>query len=514
MSKANMIVPAQFDFSGGLNLDPTPENIEDNEAQELVNFDVTDKGLIKRAGIALRGTLPGVIGTSWITGQGIDLVNNVIALYANAADGKIYRSIDGGVNWVECLSGGFSFGTNISKMLMYNNSMVFATPVGGGGGVYAGAINGTSIPFIASSPAGITGAITLDRFFIYNAGTQVVRYSEPGNFSSWPAANTFVVGGNGHDGDYIQCLLDYKDKLVIIKQRTIWVLHMTGTPINWTLRKVFQGFGCNGLNSAMVIDDWIYFIGQFGIYRTNLSDMQKLSDPLDEAFVRRRYPGALVSMNFAPIWVWDVVVPYRDKIIFAFSPTGPEDVSVPQRIFVFHTKSETWSEYYFIGSQFPANTHRITTAIEVRNTRTSASGNLWPHGVYFTNSVDNKVYRMGSDLAKTDVIGPFACTAKSKTFDFDDIGSMKKIPYAFADVDLDALATINVSYSEGVSGLPTTGLASTKSAPIKFKGPGYVRKTFMYFVISATGAADVTLRKFGFNIRVPRPVGIKSHDYV
>lgn len=499
-----MILPVESDLSGGLNLSPYLERLKDNEASLLTNFDLINGAAVKRPGITLRST-PAAMGggLAYLMGQ-FHFPYSYSQILALANNGKVYRSSDGCLTWTEVLNSVGAVSLNITAPIGESYQSAFQTVSLTSGYWYITTANATNV---VGSPGGFFGAIVLDRLFSWNPTTQAVRYTDAGNFGSWPAANTFFVGALGLDGDTIVRMWNYKDRLVIFKKRSIWVLNMTGTPVNWTLRRIFKEVGGTSIYGFTQVDDWIYFIGQYGFFRTNLSEVQNISDPLFQTLRQRKSPGS-TTISFDTYLTFDCCASHLNRVIFSVTPTG---VYAPtKRVFVFHVDTETWTEYDISS----ATAGVPVSMLAVEDTRGGAvTDDSYPRGIYFTDNADERFYLFSEANTKTDAISEITCTAQTKKYTFDEVSGFKKIPYSFFDAEIGSSIQAVVQQNGITVSTIAAAAGSGVSESFKTPGPGYVKRVVTKLIFTNPGAGanrDVVLKSIGFNLRVPRPTGIKQ----
>jgi hypothetical protein len=506
MSISREIVPVEFGFDGGLNLSPYSERIADNEASEIVNFDIVDGALVKRPGIIQRGLGDIYAGaTGWyLIGQGYfaNSNNNLLAVGMN---NKLYHSTGGGLTWTELLDGGLSFSVASNKAIQYGVYLCFGSVITGFF-IYNVATQVASV--VASSPLGLTGDVVLDYFFVFNPSTQAVRYCEPGDITSWPVANTFSIAEDG-PADYIQGMVAYKDRLVIFRRYSIYVLNLSGTPANWQLRKLYDGVGANGAQSMKVHDDWIYFIGDNGIYRTNLSELQEISGPLKNK-MKDRDSGGATSSSFDPYLTYDAVAAYRNKV-YCFINFGIEQTG-GQELYVFHTDSETWTKYE--SEVFGSDTIKVTNPLVLRYVRNASNNdNAYPMGMYLSFLGEPRTHYIDDHINNQfdEVSDEYVCRVKTKAYTFEDVGSLKKIPYSFVDLEVGADVALEVKHNEvTVKSLPVGTFDGSRQS-LKIPGPGDVKRVQSELIFTSSGEdRNVVVKKMGHNLRVPRPVEVQQ----
>lgn len=510
MSISREIVPVDIEFSGGENISAYNERIADNEASLIYNMDVVDGVLVKRPGVVTRFPVGG--GTfCYIMGQAKN-IGGINWIFGNTASGKIYVTTDGGnTAWVEVLNsvGAVSLNVAAPKGKQYGGLFYFGSQNAAAWSVNLATGQAT---LVAGSPSGYFGDIILDRMFVWNPTTQIVRYSEAG-LGTWPASNSFAVGLDVF-GDPIQSMVNYKDRLVIFKKYSIWVLFMNGTPANWQLKRVFQTVGATSIYATKLVDDWIYFIAQHGIYRTNLSELQCLSDPLATFFKTRESHGTTNAPSDSAFNL-DAIEVFLNKVYCAVSVGGQVAPLGGTRMFVFHLDSETWTEYGVNNSFVAGANVNIISMLSVNDSKVHGVGadDYFPRGVYMSNATNSNVLLLTDSNAKIDPVGEYPCIVTTKAFQFDDVGSHKKIPYAYLDLVLGANVAIDYNFNGGANTNIPAGIGTLVAQTLKLRGPGYLKRVSLNLTFTSNGGSrDVVLKKAGFNLRVPRPIGIKQSE--
>lgn len=141
---------------------------------------------------------------------------------------------------------------------------------------FTGAANPT---IIAGSPNALHLEVHKDRLFAVSATTNYrLHFSDAATFTSWPGTNILDV--NANDGESVIAIKSLGDKLVIFKQRSIWVLYVTGSPVNWRLSLVTSLIGCVDFKSVVEINGLIYFLSNNGVYRTDGTIVELISQAI------------------------------------------------------------------------------------------------------------------------------------------------------------------------------------------------------------------------------------------
>lgn len=522
MSKTDgySFVPYKFDLSGGLNYRGR-ETVEDNEFVELENFEAINGRLVQRGGITLRSQASAfntksvrLIGQLHVPDTN---VRSIIASVFNTSgtEDKLYHSSDGGTNWTEILGpGGVGVTVQATRALQYQDTLYIPTM----DGIYTWTGSGNmTLPNNTLFSQG--GTVVLDRLFVFD--DRNVYYSDPGSLTTFPAANVFqILNANRNQYEQILAVVGYKDRVVVFTNNSVYVLFLTGTPTNWSLKILVTDVGATGPFAVDVVDDFIYFIGQHGVYRTNLSTVDELSVNFKDLFYGRASSGEAANPLYG---MEDSLAHYNNRILCSINFGGVEAInSAPRhRLFVFNTTDEIWSEWKpNIASSQSNNFKTIFSMLTVENTRGATSDTNAPLGIYIgSGEFDGRTYFYSDANAPQDAGANFDCFARSKNFDFDAPGELKKIPYGNLVALGDANSKIELALvaDDTVGSLVTVAAAGsmtgTKYGSHKYRGPGYCR-SFGYRIKASTpsGTPSVKTDLAGFSIvsRIPRPVQMKS----
>lgn len=508
MTSPNVLTPYMVRDFKGLNTYDRYNKLDDGEFTSLLNWDI-DKGcLVKRAGFDLRASAPAIFGGSGplrMIGHTY-LPASHSTILANGGNGKVAYSADGGATWTEALNiaGSVSMNVVATKGKMYADSLVFGTD--GAKAWYFDPATNKCTQLTAAPSEAYFGDIVLDRLFVFAPSTGIIRYSDPGSFTGWPAANSIQIGSTG-DGDELVSLVGYKDRLVIFKQKSIYILYMTGTPVNWQLKKFNDGIGCSGYYNTVIAEDYIYFVGHFGVYRTNLSTIEELSTKIFDKFQNRITQGNLAVGSFIRSHR-NGCITYRNNRLICFVNVDTVAGGTTFEWLIYNTRLDCWTQWVPDADKvcWPYN------FIHVENSNTGAAFDSMPLGLYFSENADTGKINHWSELnPKTDEGDEYWCSLTTKEFDFDsDQFEIKKIPYFFFNWSHGADSEIDVYYNGVLQFFVSEAVNAAKQ--YKVRGPGYVNK-LQVMLVSRTGAGannDSEIRSFGFAVRQPRPYALSE----
>lgn len=251
------------------------------------------------------------------------------------------------------------------------------------------------------------------------AGNARLRFSDPGNPDSWPAANFIDIQPG--DGTLATDLRSFQNRLYIFKERDSWVLETPGTPTTWLLRR-FSNIG-GSVRSSVEYDGVMYWHAATGAYRFDGSGIDDISDPINNIFKVRTVRDT-VSFGAS---VLDTLA-FRDLWIFGFY------VKNTLRFFCFHTKLELWSEWTF------PSFIKVDTSNELGIVDGPLS--IWAEpyneftlnaGIYMTvKDLTNHAFLVGTELSFTDSY-------------VDETGSHIGVP---VEIEHDYEVKIQTKYSE------------------------------------------------------------------
>lgn len=242
-------------FVGGLNLLSDPQNIDNAELAECINFEVDlDGSLMSRPAIvetinnsSSGGTRNKVIGrASFSAGGDYLIVCNGSAVYA--FNGSTYTHIVTTVS--ECA-------------VQYNDNVyIVATQASAANG---GRWDGTTYTSDANIPRGQSALFHKSRMFVVpgiNTTTTPSRLTFSDTITAvvftWNAANIIDVAPG--DGDNLVDLIVYNDNLLLFKENSIYLLAYDIAPADAVLRKIHGNIGVNFPNCVDYYDNSIFFL--------------------------------------------------------------------------------------------------------------------------------------------------------------------------------------------------------------------------------------------------------------
>lgn len=180
-----------------------------------------------------------------------------------------------------------------------------------------------------SQPLGCSVAVAYYNelvFFALNDGESLI-FSKPAFPEAFPSQNLISVGSR--DDKFIK-LLPTKDFLIIVKQRSMWVLEGR-TVAEFRLQKI-SNMGSLCPNFTVIHNNFLYFANESGIFKTTLFDEPiNLATQIQETF-------NTAKLNLQGIKYWRAyVLKEKDLILFFLDRSSMDDYF--KQILVFNPKT-------------------------------------------------------------------------------------------------------------------------------------------------------------------------------
>jgi len=269
-------------FYGGLNTRDAPTEIANNEAQDLLNIDFTNGG-----GIAKRGGT-NIVGDD----KGSSAVLGVFAAYYASSSAQLLMASQSATTaglWYRT-TGNYTEATkDAGATKLANHTVSFANFYDGSNQVIFLA-DGTSFQkykpsdntlyAATASPATVGSFVCVYKNRLYSVGSssnpERIYFSGLGDGDSWGGSDFFdvpsqSVNQTGKTGDNIMALVEFQNRLIILKARSIWQYDTK------QLRLISNNVGCLGKFALVATDNYLYFADNDGVYRLSGTSLQKIS---------------------------------------------------------------------------------------------------------------------------------------------------------------------------------------------------------------------------------------------
>jgi hypothetical protein len=320
----------------------------------------------------------------------------------------------------------------------------------------------TVIP-LTNSPLGTHGVIFKERSWIVNSISTTdesrVSFSYPGNPGDFtaPGSGNIIVGYG--DGDYLVCCVPFNDVLIIFKSRSTWILTAEGESSAWSgVRILNPSIGCVGRGTPKVIGGFLYFLSADGVYKTDGTTFELISDPVKDLVT-----GTRDFRNPANVLLLDAA--YWDEKYILFLPTQTGVLNSYNTALVYDTRKELWTRWLFSGS--------CTTSGQARYQE------YGPDTLYLGDKINPRIYSMGQETyADNGTVYPTYW--KSKAMDFGDPVSYKRNHFVALDtapMPLSGPTSYTVTHvtDQATPAATVRNNSMTSRRLMKFKGVGYAR---------------------------------------
>ena len=514
----------EFKNFTGLDLRGPTESLADRSLASLINMEVGDLGQLKtRPGFQLRNTSSPFnkpikfIGHRSSNTQNAILIQTIEDNYNSGhGTGFVYASTDGGVTWTQIST---PVGTQYAcgKGAQYGDNSIDIPALTG-----KQAWNGSAWSSLAVGNNAIASsydAVYLtDRYWTIEDSTGNVYFSELGNASDFRlvgGTKQNVIGFNLDNKDNIVGLCPYRDRMVVFFQNSIRIINCAGVPSTWTVKFIPFGVGVRSQNCYYVYNDLIYFLSSEGFYRTDLTQLEELSKPVQSLFSRRweayQQNTAIYNKYTDAIGFW------RGRFIISMRYYGKSGGSFAPlyKMLMYNIRNGAWSEIVpnipcldsilpwtpatsfqsiFIGKRNPGgaqyNKEGLYTIFGDANGR-----------VHLFDDED-PVYYDGSSNATT-----YACTVRTKDIDGGTPGEVKRSPTVGVRFKKSNTSNISAKYTVNeVARTPVNIASTTVPETSKIKGPGYFRK----FNLELTDLSDQYLEIEGITVSAKKKQGLSE----
>lgn len=281
--------------------------------------------------------------------------------------------------------------------------------LGSGCTINVTAVTTTAVPMLL--PTEMTKVKSFEIFFGHTIAANVtvngvkygsrIHWSYPGTIERWWDADWADVDRD--DGTDVVCVKSLGERLVIFKERSIWIAAYTGdTDVPYVLSKTPSNVGCIARDSVQEVNNGLIFLSYDGLWYFDGSNSTKISDKLNYTF---KNEVSATRMNYA------VSTMYRSRNQYMITLTESSGTQ--------NTCTYVW-DYYTKGFTrhrgFEANS--ITTCNVANEER-----------IYFTDS-NGFLYRydIGVDDYPLGVQTAINAFYKTKWFSFGDLVCVKSSP--------------------------------------------------------------------------------------
>lgn len=404
-------------FAGGLNTYSEPSAVGDNEAVNLVNFNVDlDGSIYSRPPVRIKdaaAAVPGVAsGEMKLLGFYVDPATDIKYLIASTPAFTYFRRESDNA-WV-AITGTFG----ASSFVQYQNKAYLVAPPDsanpGGSWTPAG-----GFVAIAAMPKGASAVIYKERLFIAGGKLDVtnanrVFFSNPGDFATWTTSTNFFDVRAG-DGQHVVKIQVFQDTIIAFKEDSTYAFSYDSSPSRGAVRVINGSIGCSNVNCVVEYENSLYVHHESSVYQ--LSNWNFTLINLKVPFEYRIVYGGGTSSTSAALSVLD------DMLIVHHFDT----------IYVFGLRTGTWTKWEVDVA------HNFNYFIKVPLDDPSVAQSYY--GCARGTGANRVLFWWKNEW---DVSGPeeITCTVTTKSYDFN-------VPYTFKRLfwwAVDLLSERNMSY--------------------------------------------------------------------
>lgn len=258
-------------WPAGINLLDKPDQIENNNAAWIVNFDVDNTGLlIPRRGIehssaGAASVVKYLLGTAILDGETISRV----LVGSQEGGGTTFYALDNprsalGTNTAPVKFSDVYSGT-YKSVVQYQNKFWYVPAVSSSLG-YSSPASATNTPTsVASLPYGDYGFVLKDRMFVIRKVTSEVFFSKATDFTNWTAPDGGVIRVNPGDNKPITKVVILNNQIVIFKRTETYILSFTNSPTgDGVLRQVSPD---QGALDAITYNNEVYCFNNRSVFK-------------------------------------------------------------------------------------------------------------------------------------------------------------------------------------------------------------------------------------------------------
>lgn len=418
-------VPVGFKkLNGGLNSTSGPLGLQPNEFSDLLNIDFDKFGsLSKRNGYTALNTSAFNSSARW-TGLTWFELASATRFIVGTAGNKLAKMDDLDGTWDDITGALAITAGNLTNFAIFRDNLL-GTNNTDAPFLWTGSGNGSAM----TVPTGLTKAKAIEVFashtFLGNVTVSGTAYKSR---IYWPTIDTIDTWNTADfidiardDGQTIIALKTLGDRLVVFKERSIYLVFYTGDPdIPFLVRKANSAVGCIAQFSVQEMDNGLMFLSTDGIYYFDGNNSFKVSDRITDIL------NGYNEVQFAQC----ASIYQHDKNRYWLSMPGPSE-STNNRVVVYDSYNNALSIYD--GMAISAMTTIYNSGLEERLYWGDYSG-----FVYRGDTGDND-----NPLNVSTAINGYAYT---RWMDFDDLCDQKASPNVYIYYEING-ATLTFSYS-------------------------------------------------------------------
>ncbi len=411
-------------LGGGINTTAGQLNLQPNEWSDLINIDFDRFGsILKRNGYTALNTSAFNGGARWTGLKWFELASGTRFLVGTCGN-KIAKQDDLDGTWDDITGALTNTADNLTSFAIFRNNLL------GTNGVdvpwkWTGAGNASAM----TVPATLTTAKYVEVFQSYTflanvtvGGTAFksrVYWSALDEIGTWDAADFNDVSRD--DGQTITAIKALADRLVIFKERSIWLAFYTGDPdVPFTFQKSASDVGCIAPFSVQEAGGGLVFLASDGLYFFDGNNSDKITD---------RISATLQGYNALQFAQACSMYQHEKNRYWLALPSGSESTS--NRVISWDTFNNALSIY--TGMAPSAMTTIFNSGIQERP---------------YWGDYSGFVYRgdVGKNDSPLNVSTAITAYAYTRWQDFDDLCDQKSMPNVYI-YTRNENATLTFAYS-------------------------------------------------------------------
>lgn len=414
-------------FTGGLNTYSDPSAVADEEAVDIINFDVDlDGSLISRPPMVRFGA-------------GGRYINRPLGTFTTPAGKRmlIFSCTDSSGNPLTCfyniddnIFGNISSAYSATAMVVYQNKVYLIAPPGA---VSGGSWDGTTFTAIAAMPKGATACVYKERIFVATGRLDTtnpsrVFFSGAANPTSWTGTDFFDV--NNGDGQDIRKIYSYSGSIVIFKTYSTFAYAYESSPTKGQVQSVSASVGIDNGDCMVEADNVLYVASNSDVYSITNWSWEQLN--IKVPFEASNAYGAWAANPYSLSRI-------GNRLVYRFYDTH----------YIFGIKTRTWTKWI--------TTHVPDIWIQSPVIDTVTGIQTYFAGAYLnkdSNPLGNFLFKLKDGYTTTDLeVGGFNVSVTSKIYSMNVPYSFKRLMWWGVDIltkTAISVSAIPVSYGPAV----------------------------------------------------------------
>lgn len=444
-------------FSGGINTYSDPTAIADEDAVDLINFDVDlDGSLISRPPFVSSATSGGREGIR-ILGIYIATDGTSYVIFSTTTHGTCYYNI------VTDTFGTVTSSMAATAMVQYmNKAWLISAP---GAANPGGSWDGTTFTAVAAIPRGTTATVYKERIFVGTGALDVTNpsrlfFSGPANPTSWTGTDFLDV--NNGDGQDIVKVYGFSGSVVVFKTNSTYVYAYESSPTKGQTQSISATIGLDGPDCMAESENTLYVLSNSEAYSISNWNWEQLN--VKAPFEHVNAHTGFTHSNYS-------VSAVGNRIVFRYFDT----------YYVFGTKTRAWTRW--LSTRTPDMFIKSPIKPLGSSVETFFAGNYLSDAA---PSGNNTLFTFQEAHAPTRT-ETFTCTLRTKVYSMNVPYSFKRLMWWGVDLLSKSAITVQVTpvtYGKPVRWSDLTGLTWADLAGRTWGAP-------LDISIDVTDAADI-----------------------